>query len=219
MFTTCLCQTGPSRFPMGVERRHGEARPRSVEWPDANGSRPTRPAGLTELACWRGLRRVYVLAVRGLRPPTRLGGFLGFMRLRATPGDWRGRLINARNEGVPGSSPGVGSVDLRGFLGRASYAIRRFFARGGLPNDLLEQAVEEQPAVIRAAAEAPPPRELNALSRAGAPPAARARARCRQRRPSGRAPQRRAAALPRPRPGVRPGRERPREQRTPPPAP
>jgi len=56
----------------------------------------------------RGLRRVYVFAVTGLRPPPWPGGFPGFMRPHATRRDWRRHLINARNEGVRGSNPRVG---------------------------------------------------------------------------------------------------------------
>jgi hypothetical protein len=61
----------------------------------------------------RGLRGVYALAVRGLRPPSWPGGLLGFVRLRATRRGRRRQLINARNEGVPGSSPGVGFAGCR----------------------------------------------------------------------------------------------------------
>jgi hypothetical protein len=65
--------------------------------------------GLAERAGARGLRGVYVLAVCGLRPPSRACRFVPAMRLRATRRDSLRHLINARNEGVPGSSPGVGS--------------------------------------------------------------------------------------------------------------
>ena len=73
--------------------------------------------GLTELACQPGLRGVYVFAVCGVRPPPWPDGLLGFMRLRATRHDCRRHVLNARNEGVPGSSPGVGFRLLcRGFF-------------------------------------------------------------------------------------------------------
>jgi len=74
-----------------------------------------RKAGLTR---WRpgsrprdrgsGLNGVYARVVRGLWPPLRSRGFRGFMRLRATRRNLPRHLINARNEGVRGSSPRVG---------------------------------------------------------------------------------------------------------------
>jgi hypothetical protein len=56
----------------------------------------------------RGLRGVYASVVPGLRPPPRSWRSLGAMRLGAARRVRRRHLINARNEGVPGSSPGVG---------------------------------------------------------------------------------------------------------------
>jgi hypothetical protein len=62
----------------------------------------------------RGLRGVYAFVVLGLRSPPRPRTFFGFMRLRATTHDLPRHPVNARNEGVPGSSPGVGSVGFAG---------------------------------------------------------------------------------------------------------
>jgi len=85
------------------------------------------PESLGEL--WR-LRGVYAFAVRGLRPPPWLGGFLGFMRLHATGRDWLRHLFNARNEGVPGSSPDVGLTPANGLESR--YATFGFSAEANI---------------------------------------------------------------------------------------
>jgi hypothetical protein len=64
---------------------------------------------LTELGLRAGLRGVYLFAVTALRLPSQHGASAGFMRLRATRRDLPRYAINARNEGVRGSSPRVGS--------------------------------------------------------------------------------------------------------------
>jgi hypothetical protein len=63
---------------------------------------------LTELGLRAGLRGVYLFAVTALRLPSQHGASAGFMRLRATRRDLPRYAINARNEGVRGSSPRVG---------------------------------------------------------------------------------------------------------------
>ena len=56
----------------------------------------------------RGLPGVYVFAVSSLRPPPRPRPIVRAMRLRATARALTRQRINARNEGVRGSSPRVG---------------------------------------------------------------------------------------------------------------
>jgi hypothetical protein len=59
----------------------------------------------------RGLPGVYVFAVSSLRPPPRPRPIVRAMRLRATARALTRQRINARNEGVRGSSPRVGSEE------------------------------------------------------------------------------------------------------------
>jgi hypothetical protein len=59
----------------------------------------------------RGLPGVYVFAVSSLRPPPRPRPIVRAMRLRATARALTRQRINARNEGVRGSSPRVGSPE------------------------------------------------------------------------------------------------------------
>jgi len=73
----------------------------------------------------RGLQGVYGVAAAGRRLPRRLGRSRALMRIHATARARRRRLAFTRNEGVPGSSPGVGShkrpadAGLYAFYGRS----------------------------------------------------------------------------------------------------
>src|SRR5436190_15057782 len=60
-------------------------------------SRLTARRSIAAIGRGRGLPGVYVFVVWSLRPPAWTGGFLGFMRPRATMSDLGRHLINPRN--------------------------------------------------------------------------------------------------------------------------